>query len=149
MNLRRITLEDFEEVVQMYYDFTVEVFGSQRKISPKYFYYKAVIDWINSSKDVIIAEKDSTIVGFSMAYVDDFGGLTEPVYNGEIAYVKPEYRKTRAGYMLYKNVVAYADEIKMTLVANGRVDNGVDKMIEKHFDCKRMFINVERNYNGW
>ena len=145
MTLSRMMLPDFEEVVDMYYNFTKEVYP-ERTVGERYFFYKEVMSWINNRRDVILVKKDATIVGFSMAYVDDNSGLTNPVYNGVIAYVKPDYRKTRAAYMLYKNVSDFADEQGLTLMANGLVTNGVSEMIGKHFDCKEMFMNFERTY---
>lgn len=147
MTLHRMLLPDFEEVVDMYYEFTKEVYP-ERTVGERYFFYKEVMQWINNRRDVILAKKDDTIVGFSLGYKDDNLGLTNPVYNGVIAYVKPEYRKTRAAYMLYKNISSLAEERGLTLMANGLVTNGVSNMIKKHFDCKEMFMNFERTYKG-
>jgi hypothetical protein len=147
MRLFDFMLEDYEELVDMYYEFNREVYPD-RLIGHRYFYYKTIMEWIHSNKDVIIVKKNGTIVGFSMSFVNDNGGLTETVYSGEMAYVKPEYRKTRAAYLLYRNVSEVAIEKKLTLVANGLATNGVSDMIRKHFDCKEMFTNFERTYNG-
>ena len=143
--LRRMLLPDFEEVVDMYYNFTKEVFP-ERTVGERYFFYKEVMSWIDNRRDVILVVKDDTIVGFSMCYIDDNSGLTNPIYNGVIAYVKQDYRKTRAAYMLYKNMSDYANELKMTITANGLVTNGVSNMIGKHFECNEMFMNFERTY---
>ena len=148
MKLRQFTLDDYEEIVNMYYEFNKEIFSSNRSISPKYFYYKQVIDWINSNKHIIIAENKGIIYGLSMCFIDEFNGLTNPIYICEICYIKPEYRKTKAGYMLYNNGESMANELGLNILANGRVENGVDKMIEKHFNLQSMFINYERKYNG-
>ena len=143
MTLHKLTLKDYEEVVDMYYNFMKEVYP-ERIIGERYFFYKEVMSWINNSRNVILVKKGSITVGFSMAYLDQNSGLTEAVYNGVIAYVKPEYRKTRAAYLLYKNMSDVAEENNLTVVANGLVTNGVSDMISKHFDCKEMFINFER-----
>ena len=145
MILKSMKLPDFEEVVDMYYNFTKEVYP-ERQVGERYFFYKEVMSWINKGNHVTLAVKDGTIVGFSLAYIDDNSGLTNPIYNGVIAYVKPEHRKTRAAYLLYKNVSERAKELKLTLMANGLVTNGVSEMIGKHFDCKEMFMNFERTY---
>lgn len=148
MMLRPFFLSDYEAVVDMYYDFTREVF-TERKIGYKYFFYKTVQEWIKKGNDIVlVTTDDGEIVGFSMAFYDDFGGLTEPFYNGEIAYVKPEYRKSKAAYLLYNNVVEVAKERNLLIVANGRVENGIDKMIKKHYKATPMFINFERKPNG-
>lgn len=147
MTLRPFFLQDYEAVVDMYYDFTKEVF-TERRIGTKYFFYKTITDWIQKGRDIVLVEHNDEIIGFSMAYYDDFGGLTEPFYNGEIAYVKPEYRKSKAAYLLYNNVVEVAKEKNLLLVANGRIENGIDTMIKKHFKATPMFINFERKPNG-
>ena len=143
MTLHKFTFDDYEDVVDMYYNFTKDVYPD-RKIGYRYFFYKEVMKWVNLSNHIIVAKKGDIAVGFSLSYVDENAGLTNTIYNGVIAYVKPEYRKTKAAYMLYKNVSSKAKEIGLTLMANGLVTNGVSDMIEKHFDCKRMFINYER-----
>ena len=148
MHLREFTLDDFEEVVGMYYDFTYDLFADKREISPKYFFYKQVINWVNDKKHIILACKDSEIVGFSMSYIDEFNGLTRPIYTCEIAYVKPSHRKTRAAYMLYKNGYNMGKELGLNIHTNGRVSNGVAKMMKKHFELEEQFINFEGVHNG-
>jgi hypothetical protein len=144
MTLHNLLLRDYEDVVDMYYEFTKEVYPD-RQVGERYFFYKEVMEWIANRNDVIIARKDDTIVGFSLGYMDENVGLTNPFYNSVIQYVKPKYRKTRAGYMLIKNVDSLAKELGLPLMANGLVSNGTSNMIKKHFDCKEMFINFERN----
>ena len=143
MILRKMMLKDFEEVVDMYYNFTKEIYP-KRTIGERYFFYKEVMSWINNNRDVILVEKDGTIAGFSLSYIDMNNGLTETIYNGVIAYVKPEYRKTRAAYMLYRNMSEYAKEQGLTIIANGLATTDVAKMIKKHFECEEMFVNFER-----
>ena len=142
MTLFDFMITDYEEVVDMYYEFTKEVYPD-RQIGYRYFFYKEVMKWINHGNDIVVVKNDNGIVGFSMAYVDDNNGLTEPIYNGVLAYVKPEYRKTRAAYLLYNNVYSLARDKNLIVNANGLVTNGVSDMIKKHFDCKEMFINFE------
>jgi phage regulator Rha-like protein len=142
MEIRRFTLDDYEDVVGMHYDFIKEVF-SDRVISPKYFFYKEVGSWINDSKNIIVAYKGKTIVGYTLAYVDQFNGLTSPVYNAEIAYIKPEYRNSKAAYLLFKNTSDYAKEQNMTLITNGRIENGTASIMKKHFNLKEKLISFE------
>lgn len=142
MMLRKFKADDYEELVDMFYDFSVEVY-TNRKIGAKYFYHRAVQEWVRDDKDIVVALDKDKIVGFSLAYIDDTKGLTEPIYQGDICYVVPEYRKTRAGYMLYKNVYNYSKELGLPISANGRIANGVDKMLVKHFNAKAKFILFE------
>ena len=144
MYLREFNLDDYEEVVDMYYDFNVEVYGKFRKINPKYFYYKIVIDWINTEKHIVIAvNNENKVVGFSLCFIDEVSGLTEPIYNCGIAYVKPKYRNTRASYLLYKNGYSKAQELNMNIYSSARIENNVDKLMTKHFNLKPKFINME------
>ena len=145
MTLDKFTLDDYEEVVDMFYELNKEFYRDIRIIGPKYFYYKAVTNWIADKKHIILCkDKKGIIVGFTMSYIDAVCGLTETVYNGELAYVKPKYRNTRAAYLLYNNVASVAKELKLNLSSNSRVENGVDKMIEKHFTTNKVFSNYER-----
>ncbi len=144
MKIRQFRLDDYEELVGMLYELNRETYQDIRRLSPMYFYYKAVSNWINADKHIVIGTTDDdSIVGFTMSYRDDVSGLTEEVYMGELAYVKPEYRNSRVSYMLYNNVVKVAEELNLNLVSNSRVENGVDRMVEKHFKPKKMFVNFE------
>lgn len=149
MYLRKFQLEDFEELVDMLYAFTKET-NEGLKLNPKYFYYKQVIFMINSkNNDVVLAvNKDGIICGFSYCRLDTMDNLLEAFYNCEYCYVKPEFRKTRAAYMLYKNSYKYAIEKKLTLRVSGRIENGVAKMIEKHFMLEPKYTLFEGVYNG-
>lgn len=145
MYLRQFNLDDFEEVIDMYYAFIVEVFGSKRKVSPKYFFYKKIIEDINNKKHIILSVNNAgAITGMSICYKDSFDSLTEPIYHCETCYVKPEYRNTRAGYLLYNNGSQVAEDLGLNLVTNGRIENGTSKMMEKHFSLNAEFINYER-----
>jgi hypothetical protein len=148
MTLRQFTISDFEEVADMHYAFITEVFSDKRKISPKYFFYKEVQSWIANKKHIVLACKDKKIVGYSMSYIDEFNGLTEPIYTCEVAYVKPEHRKSRAAYMLYKNGYNVGMELGMNINTSGRVVNGVSSMMKKHFNLEEQFINFEGVNDG-
>jgi len=142
ITLHKFKLSMFEEVVDMYYDFNKEIY-TNRKIGEKYFYYKIVTKWINSDCDIIVSLDKDIVTGFSLCYKDDNSGITEAVYQCDVAYVKPEFRKGRSAYMLYKNAKSYASEIGLKVSCNGRIENGVDKMIEKHFGLRPMFTLFE------
>ena len=142
MKLRRFSLNDYEELVDMYYEFAKEVY-MERKIGMRYSFYKSVDSWINEDRDIIVAYNGSELCGFTESYIDNNNGITEPVYMGEIAYTKPKYRKGRASYMLYNNVVEYAKQLGMTLVSFSRVENGVDKMVNKHFSPVKTYQQFE------
>ena len=146
MTLHKFTLDEYEEVVDMYYEFTKEVYIN-RKIGSKYFFYKNVINWINTNKDVIIAKNNNDITGFSMSYTDNSSGTLDTIYQTIIVYVKPEYRKSRAAYLMYKNVSDLANEKKISHASTGSIVTGGADIIEKHFGCKKVFTIFERTYN--
>lgn len=142
MTIRKFQVDDFEELVEMYYNFICEVHHN-RKIGAKYFFYRKVMEWINKGLDIILADDNGKLAGFTLAYIDDMKGITEPVYQGDMCYVKPEYRKGRAAYMLYKNVYNYGKEQGLLVTSNGRIENGIDQMVIKHFNAKPTFQIIE------
>jgi len=96
-------------------------------------------------RDVVLCvnEKDE-ITGFSLGYVDD-PGFIKPYYYGDIAYVKPQFRKGRTAYLLYNNVVDYADQLGLPLIAKayvGDTANRVDKIQSKFGDP--LFVEFHR-----
>lgn len=144
MKLIEFQLQYFEDLVDMYYKFNTEVYGSFRKIGSKYFYYKAVQKWIDEGKHIVISiNSELKATGFSLCFIDDFEGLTEPIYNCGICYVKPEYRNTRASYLLYNNGFNAAKELKLNIYSSGRIENNVDKLMNKHFNLEPKFMNME------
>ena len=142
ITLRQFQINDFEELVDMYYEFTKEVYHN-RKIGDRYFFYRSVQDWINSKRDIVIAEDNGKILGFSKCWIDDMGGLTEAMYQCDFAYVKPLHRKSRVAYMLYHNANEYATKIGLKISSQGRVENGVSEMMSKHFGLEAKFIVME------
>lgn len=142
MKLSKLNLNDFEEFVTLYYDFHKEVYAN-RKIGAKYFYYKKAISLINDEYDIVVLKDNDEMIGFTIAKIDKMEGLTETIYSGDIAYVVPSKRKGRGAYMLYKNVYNYAKELGLKIVSNGRIENGVSDMIEKHFDATPRYVIFE------
>ena len=150
MKIRPFALKDFEDVVEMYYKL-VKHLSSNRKLGDKYFFYRTVMGWVANGNDIFIAEHDNgKVVGFAMGRVDDTGGITEPVYIAEIAFVKEEYRNSRAAYMLYNHVFNLAKENGITIVADAYVgDNSkdqVNKIVGKFLEPT--FIKYERVFHG-
>jgi len=149
MKLRKAELDDYNELFVMYKEL-IKIIYSDMKIGKDIFIHGAVQNWMKSNYDVIICEKDSgEITGFSMAYKQDVG-IIEPYYMGELSFVKPEYRKGRSAYLLYTNVVKYADSQNLPLVAKGFVGDGskdrVDKIQSKF--GKLRFVEYHRNNKG-
>ena len=143
MILRKMELDDYEDVVDMYYDFYIEIYPN-RNINHKYFFYQVVASWIKDKKDVILIERDGEVIAFTLSYVNMNSGLTDKFYFAEAGYIKSEYRKTKAAYMLFKNISDYAEENSMNLSGTFFLENGTSDMVKKHFDCTETFINLER-----
>jgi len=134
MNIRPATVSDYTELVGMFSSLIDAVYDGVEK-GEEIFFHGAVQNWFNSRKDVIVCEKDDgTITGFSLAYVEELGFL-KPYYYGDIAYVKPEFRKGRTAYLLYNNVVDYATQQGLPVIAKAFVseenENKVDKIQAK------------------
>ena len=128
MTLRPATLKDYEELVSMYKDLVYTVYHGM-KVNDDIFLYGTVLEWFKKKRDIIVCEtKDGDIAGFSLSFIEDIA-IVEPYYMGDIAYVKPEYRKTRCAYLLYNNVVDYGKRIGLKVRAKAYVGNGnIDKV---------------------
>jgi hypothetical protein len=142
IELSKFQLSDYEQVVNMYYEFTKEVYPN-RKIGERYFFYKVVQKWINDGADIVIATEGVIPIGFSVCYKDEFGGLTESIYQCDIAYVKPHKRKSRAAYLLFNNGYEYAKQLGLKVSTSGRTSSKVDKMMMKHFNLTQTFTTLE------
>lgn len=143
IKIRPFNQLDYEEVVNMYYDFNTEIYPN-RIIGMKIRYYEKVLEWIKNKVHIVVSHKDDIITGFSMCYVDT-SGLTEPMYQCDICYVKPEFRKGRSAYLLYNNAVSFAKDNNIGIVSEARIENGTDEMCIKHFDMKPTYLRIERN----
>jgi len=146
MRLRVGTIDDYNELFAMYKDLLKTVY-SDMKIGKDIFIHGAIQNWFRQNHDIVICETDEGVItGFTLAYVQDIG-IIEPYYMGEIAYVKPEYRKGRTAYLLYNNGVQYADKQGLPLVAKAFVgDGGRDRVekIQSKFG-KLRFVEYHRN----
>lgn len=130
MRIRKAELTDFEEIVKMYKDLLAVVYEGL-KISEDIFIYATVIDWYKSGKDIMVCETDDgDIAGFTLAYVENLM-IIEPYYRGDIAYVKPEYRKTRAAYLMYHDVVNHGHSLGLKVESEAYVGNGNKESIDK------------------
>jgi len=120
MRLRIATILDYREVADMYKELLLIVY-SNMKVGADIFIDGVVQGWFSKGHDIILSEKeDGTVTGFSMAYIED-AGIVERYYMGELAYVKPEYRKGRSAWLLYKNVIEYGEKLGLPIVAKAAV----------------------------
>ena len=75
MILRNATLADFTELVLMYKDLSKIVYHNL-KINDDIFFYGTVIEWFKRKRDIVIADDNGTIAGFTLAYVEDLQIVT-------------------------------------------------------------------------
>ena len=130
MELRKARTQDYVEVTKMFIDFLTESYPD-RSVTSEISCYKLVMSWFEQNSDIVLAIKDSTIIGFTLAYIDTNGGTLSAVYRAEIAYVKPEFRYTRAAYLLMINVIKLAQTHNLSVVSKGTMYNNVHKLHAK------------------
>lgn len=130
MKLRPATLHDFEELVKMYKELVKTVYYDL-KINEDIFLYGTVLEWFKKKRDIILCETDDgEVAGFTLSYIEDIA-IVEPYYMGDIAYIKPQFRKSRAAYLLYNNVVDYGKRIGMKVQAKAFVGNGNQDKVDR------------------
>ena len=108
---------DFEEVTRMYHDLLKTVYP-KHTVKPIQYCYRNILVWISLKYDITVTENDKEITGFGLAYADNMGGAVEEFYQGEIVYVKPEFRKGRSAYLIYSSYINYAKSQKMLILTN-------------------------------
>jgi len=117
VNIRPAYTSDLNEIVAMYKEI-IKTVHPDKKLGSDYHFYKKVISWIDLKYDLVISENDGKISGFSLSFVDDMSGLVPPMYYGAEIFIKPEYRHTKAFYMLSKNVIEIARSKDMDLISD-------------------------------
>lgn len=141
MVIREYKPSDFEEVVQMYYNMCIEAYP-HRQFKEKQYFYNNVMRWLSYNYDIMIVEKNNDIVGFSLCYYDSLGGIVEDFYNMECVYIKEQYRKSRALYLIVMTAINYCD--KMGLILSGNASDVTESSkISSKYGIK-LFTKYER-----
>ncbi len=142
ITLRVADIKDYEEIVAMYKELVKEVFKGF-ELGEDIFFYGIVSNWFKDGKDVVVSVDNETLTGFSLAYVEDLG-MVKPYYQGDIIYVKDEYRKGRSAYLLYNNGVDYADSKGLPIIAKAYVGgvNKIDKIMDRFGEP--LFVEYKR-----
>ena len=140
VKIRRYEEKDYEEVVAMYYDL-LKTIHANHKLKPMQYFYQNVLDWIDCNYDIMLTYDDTDITGFCLSYVDAMGGIVEDFYQGEVVYVKPQYRKGRSAYLQYTTVLGLADEHNMICATNAsnitessHISNKLGSLIYTHYE---------------
>jgi hypothetical protein len=117
VKIREFQEDDFEEIAQMYHSLLKEVYPNHN-IKPILYACKNIMNWIEWKYDIMVTYKDDEITGFGLCYMDSMGGAVEDYYQGEIIYIKPEYRKGRSAYLIYQTAMNLADKYSVILATN-------------------------------
>lgn len=121
VKIRPAYTSDLCEIVSMYKEVIKNVYP-KKALGSDYHFYKVVINWIDAGYDIIISENNGIVSGFSMSYVDNMSGLIAPVYYCSESFVKPEYRGTKAFYLMLENIKKIAQSKNMSLVSDAIPD---------------------------
>lgn len=144
MKLREFEHKDYLEVVAMFKDFVATVYPN-RKLGSDLAFYDDVLNWVKTGKHIFVVDNGRELMGFSVSSIDQNRGLTEPVYFGEICYVKPQFRKTKCAYLLYNNGSEIAQKLGIALCANAFISEDKVQKIQSKFGMKPTYQTMERS----
>lgn len=134
IKVRRADYDDIEDLANMYYDLIAFVYPN-RKQTQKLYYYNNVLNWFKNGFDIFVSYNEEETTGFSVAYFDDFGGVVEPFYKADIAFVKEKYRLGKSAYLLYNNGIKSSNgSIIETNALVGRASKMASKFGEEIFN---------------
>lgn len=120
MKLRLAEPKDYLELVDMYKKLIIITYD-QFKIMEDIYFHGTVQSWFSDKKDIVIAEADNgEIAGFSLSYIEDLA-VVEKYYHGDLMYIHKKYRKGRAAYLLYHNMLKYAEDNRLPIMAIGHI----------------------------
>jgi len=140
MKLREATADDIPELVEMYIDLVTIAYPT-RRIAPQIIFYEIVVNWIGKNHRVMVTYNDIEITGFSYTGYNNAGGLTETMLDAEITYVKEQYRKTRAAYLIYNDVFEFAIESNMGIMSTSTPESS--PIVSKRFGAEHTFNHWE------
>lgn len=140
MKIRKATVEDIPVLVEMYIDL-VTIAYPKRRIAPPIIFYDIVVDWILTEKRVRVTYNNTELTGFSYISTNNAGGLTETLLDAEISYVKVEYRKSRAAYLIYKDGFDYALSMNMGMMSTSNIESS--PIVGKRFGAENTFLHWE------
>lgn len=129
MKLRTFLLEDLEEVAMMFKELVNVIYPKHKKGQDEAF-LQAVKYWIISKKDIFVVEHEGKPIAFSLSWVEDWK-IIEKFYNGELLYVKPSFRNSKASYLLYANMLKIAFKSNLPIHAKGYINNNASKILSK------------------
>lgn len=120
---------DLVSIHELYIQFLAEVWPGRTICSDGAL--RVVKSWLTSKVDVLVAEKDSKIVGFFLGYVDTNNGTLSAMYRAEALYVLPEYRLTRLSYEMFRLPINIAKPYGLPIISNASVITNSSNLYEK------------------
>lgn len=143
MKIRKFESGDFLEVVEMFKDFTKELYPN-RQIGTDIAFAESVLNWIRLQRHIFVTTtNEGKLTGFSLCYVNLNDYTTEPTYHGDIAYVKPIYRGGKSAYLLYNNGANIAKELGLILTSNAFINQYKVDKIQGKFGLTPTYISME------
>ena len=129
MKIRPLLIDDIGEVTAMFIALIQIVYPKHQKGLYDTFLH-VVQSWVINKRDIFIAEHEGELVGFSLSYVIE-EKILEPYYQGDLLYIKPKFRKSKASYLLYANMLNISNNLKMPIHAKGYTQNDAGKILAK------------------
>lgn len=145
MIIREMQPQDFDTVVDMYEAMCKEVYP-HRTFNSREAFENNVAFWVKLNFDILVTVHKDEVVGFMMCFYDDMGGIVEPFYKFECAYIKPEYRNSRAVILMRNTMLSYADREGIIIQCNASLLTQSSKIVSK-FGIE-IFKTYERMPNG-
>lgn len=143
MKIRKFNVNDYLEVVQMFKEFTKELYP-HREIGSDMAFSEVVLGWIKQQKHIFVTvTREGVLTGFSMSGINYNDYLTEPIYQGDIAYTKPIYRGSKSAYLLYNNMVRISKDLGLNISANAFINQYKIDKIQRKFGGEMIYINME------
>jgi hypothetical protein len=146
LNLKILDFSDFNEVSEvanMFKSYIYELYPLLA-IDNNEAYINEVKAWQNDY--TYIAYDGNNIVGFFYAYIAD-ALYCKSFLSAMHCYVKPNYRNSKAAYLLYNEIIELSQELKLTVIGNAYIlgSNKVDSILTKF--GKPLYMQFIKEYN--
>ena len=144
MSIRQIDINTSEDVIKeitLMYMSLIKIVYPDRIHSAETVYKGIVLRWLVQQQRVSIIEKENEIIGFSVIGWHNVGGATDWYLDAEISFVKEEYRKSRAAYIMYKDGIDYAISEGLGIMSTSNPDSS--PIIQKRYNSKHLFNHFE------
>ena len=139
------TKEEFFQVAKMYHEAVKEVYYFEEPADPVVL-GKWLKEQLESPDfDLFVAiGGDGEVAGFGFGYVTQFEVLKNPVYFVEMVYVKPEYRRSNAAFLLMNALSKQSEKSGLTsisyLFADNRKKDGMPTIAKRFATEKKPFL---------